>query len=440
MKSLKIQKLPVVIIGAGAAGLAAAKKLKAKNIRFRILEARPRIGGRIFTVTEPSLNYPVEMGAEFFHGKRSLPLALAKKLKLNPRLLPGLLYRVTKDAVTEDSGRWKRMEKIMHQLRLPAGPDLSIEAAIEKIRPIPEDLEALDAVKKFIQGFNAADLAKYSTRAFWHEEMEGGHDQTVSYRVAGGYGPILNYFGNHLAYEELSLGTEVTRVVWKKGHVEIYSHGKDHHPLPTIYAKKCLITLPVSLLKTEAVTFSPSLHEKKEALSLIEMGHAARLVFRFRSPFWLDKKKWGKKMKCRFPAEGFFQTEHPIFRTWWTTSPIQSPLLTAWVGGPPALRFMRQSLTRVKTEATQAAGDLFGWSEKQLREQLVEIYYHPWSSDKFSQGAYSYTAVNGDSARRELAKPLADTLFFAGEATDYDEPGTVSAALRSGERAAREMI
>jgi monoamine oxidase len=118
---------------------------------------------------------------------------------------------------------------------------------------------------------------------------------------------------------------------------------------------------------------------------------------------------------------------------------LRSPLLTAWIAGPKAARLSMSETPDIVRHALESLSTVFG-GRPQSEFELEAAYLHNWQTDPFARGAYSYIAVGGGDARRILAAPLEDTLFFAGEATDtQDEAATVTGALQSGERAAREV-
>ena len=116
---------------------------------------------------------------------------------------------------------------------------------------------------------------------------------------------------------------------------------------------------------------------------------------------------------------------------------MRAPLLTCWAGGPKAARLTGASHAKLVEAALQSVESVFG---KGVRGQLAAAYAQDWMHDPHSRGGYSYLRVGGEGAREELATPLDDTLFFAGEATDSEEAGTVAGALRSGIRAARQAM
>jgi monoamine oxidase len=122
----------------------------------------------------------------------------------------------------------------------------------------------------------------------------------------------------------------------------------------------------------------------------------------------------------------------------WTALPERAPTLVAWAGGPRAARLAALSREAIVGRAVAAVAEIF--PRARAAERLESAHFHDWSADPFARGAYSYVTVGGRTARRRLAAPLDGTLFFAGEATDDESAATVEGALRSGERAARDVL
>jgi monoamine oxidase len=229
----------------------------------------------------------------------------------------------------------------------------------------------------------------------------------------------------------LQLHTVVQGVKWHQGAVEVEGEflGQSFHAK----ARKAIITLPVGVLQapvgaTGAVRFTPELTNKHAALAGLASGPVLKVVLRYRSAFW-EEREGGK-----YRDAGFFQAPELTFPTFWTARPVHAPLLVAWMGGPKAARLWERPMADIVREASDNAKTMFG-------DQALELeaaYVHDWLHDPFSRGAYSYVTVGGHGARKELAAPLHDTLFFAGEATD-SEGGTVTGALHSGNRVAHEV-
>ena len=114
---------------------------------------------------------------------------------------------------------------------------------------------------------------------------------------------------------------------------------------------------------------------------------------------------------------------------------MHAPLLTAWAGGPKAARLTGSSEEKLSKRALESVRSVLGNIEEP-RAFLI----HDWQADPYARGGYSYVKVGGTGAREELAAPLEETLYFAGEATDMEQSGTVGGALASGLRAAREIL
>jgi monoamine oxidase len=145
----------------------------------------------------------------------------------------------------------------------------------------------------------------------------------------------------------------------------------------------------------------------------------------FREAFW----------EKNHPGAAFFHSPQAAFPTFWTPLPMHAPLLTAWAGGPKAARLtgspekllLRSALASVRS----ALGNV---------DEPSAFLIHDWQADPYARGGYSYVRVGGTGAREELAAPLEETLYFAGEATDTEQSGTVGGALASGLRAAKEIL
>jgi monoamine oxidase len=125
--------------------------------------------------------------------------------------------------------------------------------------------------------------------------------------------------------------------------------------------------------------------------------------------------------------------------TWWTTAPLRAPILTGWAGGHAADAMLAEGSAMID-RALDSMARAFGVPRRRIDALLVGSWTHDWQSDPFSRCAYSYAAVGGSGAHAALAKPLRNTLFFAGEATSRDQTGTVAGAIESGLRAAKQAL
>jgi monoamine oxidase len=137
----------------------------------------------------------------------------------------------------------------------------------------------------------------------------------------------------------------------------------------------------------------------------------------------------------------FLFTDDPQFPTWWTSNALPYPILTGWAAGPNARKHTGRSKDEIVQSAVQSLARIMKIAETELRKQMTGLFTHDWQADPFSRGAYSYAAVGGMDAAKTLAAPVANTLYFAGEATNGEGyNGTVHGAIATGLRAAKELL
>ena len=397
-----------IVIGAGAAGLAAADELSRKGARVLILEARDRIGGRCWTRRIPGLSIPVELGAEFIHGEakvthgllRRAGLTAVESVRQQRALINGGLRPMNAFTDAQRAVRGARLER-----------DISFDAFLRH-RKLPAKTKTF--ARMMVQGFDAADPRRVSAQSIIDEW--GGTEMGMSQpRPQGGYGALLHWLGNAVVANgaRLHLGTEVRRLRWKRHNASVDG----------IKAPRVIVTLPLGVLQSGPLRFP----QKRSALRKLASGPVVRVALRFDTPFW-EKRARGV---------AFFHSPAAPFPTFWTPLPMRAPLLTCWAGGPKAARLTGSSRARLVDAALASVESVFG---KGIRAEFAAAYAQDWMHDPHSRGGYSYVLVGGEDAREELATPLDDTIFFAGEATDSEEAGTVAGALRSGIRAARQAI
>jgi monoamine oxidase len=428
----------VIVIGAGAAGLAAAAELGRAGRSVLVLEARDRIGGRVWTRQEPSLAAPIELGAEFIHGASPQTHAW--------------LRSVGGSAVDTSGEHWsfvdgrlqQRTQSLLGQVRAALSaaevlsrPDVSLESFLagESGRRLSE--EARSMARAFVSGFDAADPQRISIHSVAEEWGAGGMLDSSQSRPAGGYASLLLALRAALdpARVRLQLQTVVTDVGWSGHSAEVAGRwlGEPYR----VTARKLIVTVPLGVLQlspasTGAIRFTPPLEAKQTALEQLLAGPVLKVALHFRRPFWLEQDDG------RYVDASFFHAPGQAFPTFWTTLPVRSSLLNAWVGGPAAGRLGDLADEEIIRHALEAVASVFSRQPGEL--DLQAAYVHNWYRDPFARGAYSYVAVGGARAREILATPLEGALFFAGEATDTSgDATTVNGAVRSGVRAATEV-
>lgn len=424
----------VVVIGAGAAGLAAAAALAESGISVYVLEARDRLGGRILTHCDPSFSVPIELGPEFIHGRAPATMTLLARSGGIALDTAGTRLTVRDGKPTSRANAFADVRRLMQEVDALSEPDLSVEDFLARHARDPSLDAARAYARMMVEGFDAADPRRASVRAIAREwgGMEGGQS-----RPARGYGALVAQLSRALdaAGGRVRLQTLVRSVEWREGLARIVGSGTAG-PLE-LCARCALVTLPVGLLQLPpeapgSVRFVPPIEEKADALRGLALGHVVKVVLRFRRAFWEDLDGG------RYRDAGFLHVPQGDFPTIWTALPARVPLLTAWSGGPRAQRLAERSREELIEEALQTVQSVFR-AGPEARDELAAAYFHDWQQDLYTQGAYSYVTVGGCGAPEALARPLGTTLFFAGEATNGEESGTVEAALQSGLRAAREI-
>jgi len=365
----------------------------------------------------PGLEIPVELGAEFIHGEAKVTHALLKKAGL-----------AAVDSVREqrflEHGRLRRINAFSEAQRaakraLGLERDLSVARFLGRLRA---PAKTKDFARMMVEGFDAADPRRASMRAI-ADEWGGGELGASQPRPQGGYGALLDWLANAVVASgaQLRLGAVVTKLAWRGGAVTI--GGSFLGERFSARAKRAIVTLPLGVLQKGPLRFP----QKRAALRKLASGPVVRVAMRFQRPFW----------EKRADGVAFFHNPEAPFPTFWTPLPMRAPLLTAWAGGPKAARLTGRGTRRLLDAALASVESIFG---KDARTLLAAAYAQDWMHDPFARGGYSYVLVDGMGAREELAAPVDDTVFFAGEATDGEEPGTVAAALASGQRAGREAL
>lgn len=419
----------VIVIGAGASGLAAAKTLSERDNQVVVIEARERIGGRIFTNRADGFSVPVEHGAEFIHGDLPHTQQLAKDAGVAFREGEGRQWSVESGKKEEgeffDTG-WDKLIEALKKL----DHDMSIAEFLDENFPGKKYKSLRESVTRFVQGFDAADANKASAFALRQEWTET--DATTGYHLVGGYSLLMEHLYSQCmaAGVTFHFSSPVCEIYWQKGKVTVITDAGQRFD-----AEKVLITIPPAVLKAGAVRFFPEMPEQQSALAKIETGGVIKFLFEFNEAVWETN---GPKDFRKFPDAHFIFSDAYV-PTWWTQRPSKVPVLTGWLSGPITNKISLNE-EELLNEGVKSLCYIFDCPEDKLRSMLRATKVVNWMKDPFSLGAYAYKTVDTPKAIELLSKPVDDVVFFAGEAY-YSGPemGTVEAALASGITAAKKI-
>jgi monoamine oxidase len=434
----------VVIVGAGVAGLAAGRRLTEAGASVTVLEARDRIGGRIHTVRDERTPLPIELGAEFVHGSADELVAITRAEKLSVCDIRGDRWRSERGKLMPlaDEDFWKNLGRVMKRLDPDRTPDRSFQQFLDAKPGGPSLARQRTLAREYVQGFHAADPTRVSERALADGGAPQDEDGQRQARILDGYDRIPITLAQSL--EDVRLSHPVREIAWERGAVEVRC-SRPGQNTSTITARAAIITVPLGVLQRtggeSAIVFKPDVEDSRRAASQLAMGTVARMPLLFREPFW-EARTMRRKTGGRSLAElSFLFSSDEDVPVWWTAAPVRASVLVGWTGGPKAARLVSRGADEVEARAVSALARLFGMRRRRLQSLVESCWYHDWEHDPYSRGAYSFALVGGSTAAKRLARPVANTLFFAGEAADTEgRTGTVHGAIGTGYRAAASVL
>lgn len=450
------QPYDAIVIGAGASGLMAARELARAGKRALIIEARDRIGGRIYPLSPEIFGYQAQAGAEFVHGDAPVSKELLREAGLSLVKTQGDMWSSRGGRITLDGTPIPHQDALHRALRaldrdMPIADFLSAHFADEKYAQMRAEITAL------VEGYDLGDPARISTFALRDEWLGGG--EWTQYRIVEGYGALLDHLhADCVAHGvDIRLDTRVVRVEHSPDGVVVCDD--DGAPYA---AKRAVITVPVSVLRE--IAFTPAIPEKIAASEAIGWGSAIKVILRFTHCWWIDalahlhtrrgnkghhlvkllrrikRGRWSAVGRSTF-AEMDFMFGDAEIDTWWTQYPAEHPVLTGWITGERAWRLRETPDEEIVRMGTQSLARIFEVAEETVQGKLIASFIANWPADEYAHGAYSYPTPESAAAQTELNTPVGGVLYFAGEALYRGkEIATVEGALASGRDTARAIL
>jgi monoamine oxidase len=398
--------LDVVVIGAGAAGLAAAKSLAAHGFAVHVIEARARVGGRSHTDTA-RYGVPVDLGCAWLHSADINPFrAIAAELGftvVQSEPAWGGRRRIGKLSAAEMAAIERTIEEGLEAISA-AGEQGHDIAASEVLSSTAPGRPLLDAIISWIHGADPAQVSTLDAARY----RDTGHN----WPVLEGYGALVAAYGAGLP---VSLSTPALALDWQGPGVRVST------PAGTISARAAVVTLPTGVLADERLRFSPALPPAKlAAIEHLPLGIADKVFFRARGdPFGL-------------PPDSFVRDRHDSSRTSSVQiRPFGRDIVSCYFGGGYARELEETGAMIGAAEAAMV--NVFG---SDIRRHLEAPLATAWFLDVHARGSYSAAAPGHAHRRADLAAPLDDRLFFAGEACSPDFFSTCHGAHLSGIAAA----
>ncbi len=411
---------PVVIIGAGAAGLCAADRLRQAGLPVLVLEASGAVGGRI-RAREGFADFPVELGAEELHGPDNILIRMADQMGM-----PALRHFTTDDMIRLDGDLAfldqaerdhdvGRAFTLIDGLGTYAGPNCSVEEHLTRSHFPRRAWHYLDSRLGVEHG---TTLDRLAMGGFLHYER-GWEARETNYTLKNRY---FDLFEPMLVGLDIRLHSPVSSVVGQNDPVVHLADGS------TLAARAVIVTVSLLVLREQGIHFDPPLPpDKHHALHAIGMDPGMKIILKFRHRFWDERMYF-------LHTDGFLPQ-------YWATGNGKSEsnlLLTAFLGGTRAATLSRMRIDPVRF-ALEELDDIFrpGLATRSFEDGFVA----DWGAEPYIRGLYSYPTIHTtENDRAVLARPEG-RIFFAGEASDTaGHSGTVHGAMETGWRAAREVI
>lgn len=399
-------EVDVVVVGAGAAGIAAGRRLAESGVSFLLLEARERVGGRAWTVPT-ALGPAVDLGCEWLHSADHNPwteIARVTGFAIDERL-PDWRSRIAARFGDAAQADWEAARSAYEERFDAAAAREEDAAASTLLAPGGRWNGLLDAISSWANGveldcLSILDHARYA-------------DSGINWRVLAGYGTLI---AAHAAKLPIQFGTVVEAIDHRGADIAVATNAG------TLRARAAIVTVPSNVLAAETIRFAPALPDKLAAAQGLPLGVANKLFLAIKDgagDFPIDRHVLGHT--DRTATGGYLLRPHG-----W-------PLISGYFGGRLAAELERQGPQAMTAFALDELAGIYGAG---IRDRLSFLAASAWVGDRFARGAYSYALPGHADDRAALAAPVDNRLFFAGEACSANDFSTAHGAYLTGRAAA----
>jgi monoamine oxidase len=418
----------IIVVGAGASGIAAARQLHDAGHTVIILEARDRIGGRVWTDTRLA-NIPLDLGASWIHGIQDNPVwELTQTYGITTHTTDyedTITYSANGDLLSANAfAQWEGLLDDLltrtETIRAEAETDLPLREAIDMaLAQMDVDDEARHVIEALLMAGIENEYANRLERLsayYWDEADELAGDDVV---FPGGYMAVFENLANGL---DIRLNQVVTDIRYSPKGATITTTSEQ------FTADMVVVTVPLGVLKAQTITFSPPLPQRKwDAINRLDMGALNKVYLHFREVFWSDDAQFFTIADAR-----------ARFVEWVNGYPITGkPVLMGFYSGRNQAMLEALSEAEIIAQALDVLSEIFD----DVHSRFIEGIATRWGIDPFAYGSYSSYGVGASPDDREaLSEPIGGVLYFAGEATRTDHPATVHGAVMSGYAVAQAIL